>query len=68
MTTTFEFYAHATPSMFGEGDENSAARLANLMNQHRALDLWYFRQVDEADGPVMDIAAEIARHHAARGA
>jgi hypothetical protein len=64
--STFEFTAHKTDSLFGEGDANSAERLCNLMNQHRALSLWGFRPVEKAPGPVLDIAAEIARHHAAR--
>jgi hypothetical protein len=64
----FEFYAHATHSLYGAGDANSAARLANLMNQHRSLSLWHTREIDEAHGPLLDIAAEVARHHAARGA
>ena len=64
----YEFYAHSTPSLFGEGDANNAARLANLMNQHRAINIWNVQQVEDAHGPLLDIAAEIARHHAARGA
>lgn len=63
----YEFYAHATPSLYGEGDANNAARLCNLMNQHRADNVWEVRPVEKAHGPVMNIADEIHRHHAARG-
>jgi hypothetical protein len=62
----YEFYAHATPSMFGEGDVNQAARLCSHMNAHRAISTWNMRPVEKAGGPVMNIADEIARHVAAQ--
>jgi hypothetical protein len=58
----FEFYAHGTPSLFGEGDAGQAAQLAYFMNRHRALDVWQFREVDSEHGPVMNIANELAYH------
>jgi hypothetical protein len=63
----YEFYAHSTASLFGEGDANTAARLTNLMNQGRAINVWDIRPVDKVNGPLLNIAAEIARHHAAKG-
>jgi hypothetical protein len=63
----YKFYAHGMPSMLGEGDANTAARLCNLMNQHRADNVWYVRPVEKAHGPLMYIADEIHRHHVARG-
>jgi hypothetical protein len=62
----FQFFAHATPSLYGEGDINSAATFTHCMNQRRACDPWDFKQVDQAHGPLLDIAAELARHKAAR--
>ena len=63
----YEFFAHSTPSLYGEGDANSAAQLAGFMNIHRAINVWHVREVDKAPGPLMNIAAEIARHRTAQG-
>lgn len=59
----FEFFA---ASLFGEGEANTAATLAGIMNQGRALNPWNFKEVDEARGPLLNIAAEIAWHRRAR--
>ena len=58
---TFEFHAHATPSLYGQGSENEAAKLCAMMNRWRALNKWQWRETDNG-GPVMDIAHELQRH------
>jgi hypothetical protein len=52
----FEFYAHNTPSMYGQGSAGEAGKLCSLMNQYRSLNHWDFREVTEARGPVMNLA------------
>jgi hypothetical protein len=58
----FEFHAHKTQSIYGSGSAGEAQKLCGLMNFMRACDRWEFREVQEAHGPVMNIAEEIRRH------
>jgi hypothetical protein len=64
--TIFEFYRHGGASLYGTGDANQAAQLTHSMNRHRACDPWNFRQVEQADGPRLNIADELAWHRATR--
>lgn len=63
--TNFEFSAHSTPSLYGNGTEIEAAKLTQYMNRWRAINKWQFRETDNAGHHVMDIAHEIQRHREA---
>ena len=65
---TWEFVAHATTPLYGTGTAGDAARLCAFMNEHRILNRWQVYAVANGGHPMLDIAAEVARHMEARAA
>ena len=61
----FEFHAHATPSLYGEGTKSDAARLTAYMNIHRSLNVWSYRLSKSPCDPILNIAHELKRHQEA---